>query len=131
MPFAPVILERNAEKYFGEEQIDRIIGSNNYMIITMNHLKEGERTQAYTGILHKYPLKNVYSSRCQFVPDSSTQYVKDVLEKLEDVNDFWIQTSHNEHGRPILFSVNDALKNHLGTLKNDDENRSYTLIGNF
>ena len=131
MPFAPVILERNAEKYFGEEQIDRIIGSNNYMIITMNHLKEGERTQSYTGILHKYPLKNVYSSRCQFVPDNSTQYVKEVLEKLEDVNDFWIQTSHNEHGRPILLSVNDALKNHLGTLKNDDENRSYTLIGNF
>jgi len=72
MPFAPVILERNAEKYFGEEQIDRIIGSNNYMIITMDHLKTGDRDPKYTGILHKYPLKNVYSSRCQFVPDSSS-----------------------------------------------------------
>lgn len=131
MPFAPVILERNAEKYFGEEQIDRIIGSNNYMIITMDHLKTGDRDPKYTGILHKYPLKNVYSSRCQFVPDSSSQYIKDVLERLEDYNDFWIQTSHNEHGRPILESTNDALKNHLGTLKNDDENRSYTLIGAF
>ena len=131
MPFAPVILERNAEKYFGREQISRIIGSNRYMIITMNHLQEGERNEKYTGILHKYPLKNVYSSRCQFVADDSSQYVKELLEKLEDVNDFWIQTSHNEHGRPILFSANDALKNHLGTLKNDDENRSWTLIGNF
>ena len=131
MPFAPVILERNAEKYFGREQINRIIGSNRYMIITMNHLQEGERNEKYTGILHKYPLKNVYSSRCQFVADDSSQYVKELLEKLEDVNDFWIQTSHNEHGRPILFSTNDALKNHLGTLKNDDENRSWTLIGNF
>ena len=131
MPFAPVILERNAEKYFGREQINRIIGSNRYMIITMNHLQEGERNEKYTGILHKYPLKNVYSSRCQFVADDSNQYVKELLEKLEDVNDFWIQTSHNEHGRPILFSTNDALKNHLGTLKNDDENRSWTLIGNF
>ena len=131
MPFAPVILERKAEQYFGKEQIDRIIGSNNYMIITMDHLVGGIRNEKYTGILHKYPLKNVYSSRCQFVPDNSQQYIKDVLEQLQDVNDFWIQTSHNEHGRPILFSTNDALKNHLGTLKNDDEERSFTLIGNF
>ena len=131
MPFAPVILERKAEKYFGKEQISKIIGSNYYMIITMDHLQTGERNEHYTGILHKYPLKDVYSSRCQFVPESSTQYIKDVLEKLQDVNDFFIQTSHNEHGRPILFSVYDALKNHIGTLKNDDEQRSYTLIGAF
>lgn len=130
MPFAPVILERKAEQYFGKAQIDRIIGSNYYMIITMDHLIQ-ERTEKYTGILHKYPLKNVYSSRCQFVPDTSTQYIKDVLEKLQDVNDFWIQTSHNFHGTPILYSVIDAFKNHLNTSKNDSEKRSYTLIGDF
>ena len=60
------------------------------MIITMDHLQTGERNEHYTGILHKYPLKDVYSSRCQFVPENSTQYIKDVLEKLQDVNDFFI-----------------------------------------
>ena len=59
------------------------------MIITMDHLIH-ERTEKYTGILHKYPLKDVYSSRCQFVSDDNPRYIKDVLEKLEDVNDFWI-----------------------------------------
>ena len=130
MPFAPVILEKNAEKYFGKEQIERIIGSNQYMIITMDHLIH-ERTEKYTGILHKYPLKNIYSSRCQFISKTDTRYIKSVLEKLEDINDFWIQTSHNEHGHPILFSTYDGLQNHLGTIQNDDEERSYTLIGTF
>lgn len=130
MPFAPVILESKAEKYFGKEQIEKIIGSNNYMIITMDHLIP-ERVPEYTGVLHKYPLKDVYSSRCQFIPDYSERYIRYVLERVSDINDFWIQTSHNEHGRPILLTVEDGLQNHIGTLKNDDEQRSYTLIGNF
>lgn len=130
MPFAPVILERNAEKYFGKEQINKIIGSNSYMIITMDHLIH-ERIEKYTGILHKYPLKDVYSSRCQFISENDSRYIKDVLENLKDINDFYIQTSHNAHGHPILFSIFDGLQNHVQTIKNDNEERSYTIIGTF
>lgn len=130
MPFAPVILERNAKKYFGLNQIEKIIGSNMYMIITMDHLIH-ERVEKYTGILHKYPLEDIYSSRCQFISDDNTKYIKYVLENLTTVNDFFIQTSHNTHGHPILFNINDGIQNHIETLKNDNECRSYTLIGTF
>jgi carbamoyltransferase len=126
MPMAPQILESNARKYFGE-QVDRIIGSNFYMIITMDQLQTPD--ESYMGISHKYPLKDVYSSRCQIIPNNSSQYIKEILESID--SDFIINTSHNRHGTPILYSVYNAISNHFSTAKMDNEQRSYTLIGNF
>ena len=126
MPMAPQILQSNAYKYF-DDQVDRIIGSNYYMIITMdqNHTPD----ESYIGISHKYPLKDVYSSRCQIIPNDSTQYTRYVFEK---VNSYFIcNTSNNAHGRPILMSLFDAIRNHEYTSKNDNENRSYSVIGAF
>ena len=128
MPMAPQILESKAKMYFGD-QVNRIIGSNYYMIITMDQLTTPN--ESYIGISHKYPLKDVYSSRCQIIPDSSTQYIKNVLESLTGITHFVINTSLNFHGTPILLSLKDGLMNHINTSKNDDEERSYTLIGAF
>lgn len=128
MPMAPQILESKAKMYFGD-QVDRIIGSNYYMIITMDQLTTPD--ESYIGISHKYPLKDVYSSRCQIIPDSSDQYIRSVLESLTKITHFVINTSCNEHGKPILMTLKDGLTNHINTSMNDDENRSYTLIGAF
>jgi predicted NodU family carbamoyl transferase len=128
MPMAPQILASKTKKYFGN-QVNKIIGSNFYMIITMDQIDTPN--ESYIGISHKYPLKDVYSSRCQIIPDESNQYTRYVLEKLSDVNDFMINTSLNYHGTPILYTVNDVVKNHILTMKNDVENRSYTIVGCF
>jgi predicted NodU family carbamoyl transferase len=128
MPMAPQILASKTKKYFGS-QVNKIIGSNFYMIITMDQIDTPN--ESYIGISHKYPLKDVYSSRCQIIPDESNQYTRYVLEKLSDVNDFMINTSLNYHGTPILYTVNDVVKNHILTMKNDVENRSYTIVGCF
>lgn len=128
MPMAPQILASKTKKYFGS-QVNKIIGSNFYMIITMNQIDTPN--ESYIGISHKYPLEDVYSSRCQIIPDESNQYTRYVLEKLSDVNDFMINTSLNYHGTPILYTVNDVVKNHILTMKNDVENRSYTIVGCF
>ena len=126
MPMAPEILKSRAYEFFGA-QVDRIIGSNFYMIITMDQLHTPD--ESYIGISHKYPLKDVYSSRCQLIDDDSTQYVRYVLENVG--SPFLINTSFNAHGRPILMSLHDAIRNHEFTEKNDTEDRSYTLIGAF
>ena len=126
MPMAPQILKSKAYKYFGS-QVDRIIGSNFYMIITMDQLHTPD--ESYIGISHKYPLKDVYSSRCQLIDDDSTQYVRYVLNALN--SDFVTNTSNNAHGRPILMTLFDAIRNHEFTAKNDTENRSYSIIGAF
>lgn len=126
MPMAPQILQSKAYKYFGE-QVDRIIGSNYYMIITMD--QNSTPDESYIGISHKYPLKDIYSSRCQLIADDSTQYTRYVLEKVK--SDFVINTSNNAHGTPILYSLFDAIRNHEYTAKNDDENRSYSIVGAF
>ena len=128
MPMAPQILASKTKKYFGN-QVNHIIGSNFYMIITMDQIDTPN--ESYIGISHKYPLTDVYSSRCQIIPDESNQYTRFVLEKLSDVNDFMINTSLNYHGTPILYTVNDVVRNHILTMKNDVENRSYTIVGCF
>lgn len=126
MPMAPQILQSKTTKYFGD-QVDKIIGSNFYMIITMDQLQTPD--DSYMGISHKYPLKDVYSSRCQIIPDDSTQYIREILEAVD--TDFLINTSHNRHGIPILYSAYSAALNHFSTATLDNESRSYTLIGNF
>lgn len=112
---------------FFDEQVDRIIGSNFYMIITMDQNRTP--TEEYIGISHKYPLKDVYSSRCQLIEDNSDQYCRHVLQKVG--SSFLINTSNNAHGRPILYSLHDAIRNHEFTAANDAENRSYSVIGAF
>lgn len=126
MPMAPQILKSKAYKYF-DAQVDRIIGSNSYMIITMdqNHTPD----ESYIGISHKYPLTNVYSSRCQLIDDNSDQYTRFVLEQID--SDFVTNTSNNAHGRPILYSLFDAIRNHEFTATHDPENRSYSIVGAF
>ena len=129
MPMAPQILKSKTSRYFNG-QPDRIIGSNFYMIITMdqNHTPD----KSYIGISHRYPLKDVYSSRCQVIDDDSNLYAAQVLKKISDTgNDFVINTSCNYHGTPILYSVNDMIRNHVLTAKNDTEDRSYSIVGAF
>lgn len=126
MPMAPQILRSKAYAFF-DKQVDRIIGSNFYMIITMDQNRIPD--ESYIGISHKYPLKDVYSSRCQLIDNDSEQYIRHVLEKVE--SPFLINTSNNAHGRPILMSLYDAIRNHEFTAKNDVENRSYSIVGAF
>ena len=108
MPMAPVMLEKNLEYFFSKEQYGRVIGSDRYMIITYDYARSPDFLTV--GAAHKYPRANLYSGRPQVV-DNKNSYIYKVLEKL-DINGIKliINTSFNAHGRPIVYSETDALK---------------------
>ncbi|MFH1547426.1 MAG: carbamoyltransferase C-terminal domain-containing protein, partial [bacterium] len=111
MPMAPVMLRRNLDCFFSPEQYSRVVGSDKYMILTYDY--HHDKVEKYLGVAHRYPLSNRYSGRPQVV-DTSDGYIYDVLDRLESKTRVKaiINTSFNVHGRPIVFSVEDAVDDH-------------------
>jgi predicted NodU family carbamoyl transferase len=109
MPMAPVLKKENLPFLFNN-QFNRVIGSDKYMIITYNYTPYTP-IEMYRGVMHNYPLSDEwFSGRPQVIDDKSTAIYK-ILSKLDD--DGWkaiINTSYNTHGRPINYSINDCLE---------------------
>lgn len=110
MPMAPVMLERNRDRFFSIDQYAKVIGSDGYMILTYD-FKDNLYDSLYNGIRHKYPLSNKYSGRPQVIYDQDSIIYK-VLTKLEKYEVYAIVNhSFNIHGTPIVYSSDDALYN--------------------
>lgn len=110
MPMAPVMLKRNVNYFYPNEQTSKVVGSDGFMIITYDYkdevAKNPDEFEKYTGIMHRYPLQDVYSGRPQVVYDTD-HFMYDVLDKIERMLGFkaLINTSYNVHGRPITYST--------------------------
>ena len=102
MPCAPICTRDNAYKLFGKENIDRVVGSDEFMILTHNYNKE--YSELYGGVMHKKTLENIYTGRPQIVCDGSFEYK--ILKYVEEICDIkcLVNTSFNKHGTPILFN---------------------------
>lgn len=110
MPCAPICTKANAIKLFGQVELDRVIGSDRYMICT--HTYNKPYSSHYGGIMHKKPLKNEYTGRPQIVKPNSI--IDKILTKVERMTDYkaLVNTSFNVHGRPIAFDIISILENY-------------------
>jgi len=117
MPMAPIMTIDNLEYFFEKEQIQKIVGSYHYMIITLDYKKKiiKKELDKYRGIMHKYPLEDKYSGRPQVVFNEHFMY--EVLKQLEPEYRALINTSFNVHGRPIVYSAKDAIDDYKYQLK--------------
>lgn len=127
MPMAPVVLGKNAEKLFYKEQLKKIVGSDEYMIITLDY-KENVPYEKYSGVMHRYPgYAELYSGRPQIVRDEKST----IYGILKNVNDLaLINTSYNIHGKPIVRSLDDAIDDFKYQIEHtNNRNRLHLLIG--
>ena len=110
MPCAPVLLRKNANILFGQENIDRVIGSDEFMILT--HEYKRDYSKLYGGVMHKIVLQNGYSGRPQIVREGT--FEEKILMYLEELCDIKciVNTSFNKHGTPILFRLKQIRDDH-------------------
>lgn len=118
MPCAPVIKEENAKLFFDIDELERVVGSDKYMICTHDYIVDTESISEfyrnYGGVAHKKTMvDDVYTGRPQLVKRGS--FIWDVLNYIEscDFNNAKciVNTSFNAHGRPIVFDVMDIIHN--------------------
>lgn len=120
MPMAPVILAEDKDYFF--RQYNNIIGSDKHMIIACDYNHDIDcKNNLYNGIVHNYPYPNdfIYSGRPQIIYDNN-HYIYSVLKKL-DIKAL-INTSFNVHGKPVVFSIDQALDDFNFQLKQKEIN---------
>ena len=118
MPLAPVMLKDNVEFFFGLDLPIRVIGSDEYMIVTYDYC-QNSFYELYQGVMHKYPTEEKYSGRPQAITEDSL--IKTLLEKM----DIWnvkclVNTSYNYHGFPIAYTLSDVTETHKRQLENKE-----------
>ena len=110
MPCAPVLTKKNAEILFGEEGINRVVGSDGFMILT--HTYNKDFSKMYGGVMHKIVLKDGYSGRPQIVaPGTFEEKILQYVEQICDIKCL-VNTSFNKHGTPILFRLKQIRDDH-------------------
>jgi carbamoyltransferase len=125
MPMAPVMLEENSKRLLKSTDLDRVIGSNKFMIITHDFI--GLSKTVYRGVLHNQVMEPGFTCRPQVIDNESSNIAK----ILDSVNSMClINTSFNTHGRPILYTFADAINDFRKQKVNDDNNRLALVILN-
>ncbi len=97
-PFAPSMLESEAEKLF-----DDVKGHDKYM--TMAYEVKEEMRKHMTSVMHVD-----FTARPQMVGDENPSYAK-LLREVKKIEDYGVvlNTSFNIHGMPIVMSPEDAI----------------------
>lgn len=110
MPCAPICTEENARKLFDEFELERVIGSDRFMICTHDYAKV--YSKQYGGVMHKKTLEsNTFTGRPQIVRKDT--FMDMVLNNVEHIADAkcLVNTSFNVHGNPIVFDTKDIIDN--------------------
>lgn len=122
MPMAPVISESASRLFIDNNELDRVIGSNKFMI--MAHTVENDFIIYNRGVCHIKPDLGTYTCRPQIINEDN--YMYDVLDNTDCT--CLINTSFNTHGTPILYSLNDVLQDFHKQKFLDNENRLKLLV---
>lgn len=109
MPCAPICTEENAVKLFGRVELDRVIGSDRFMICT--HTYNKPYSSHYGGVMHKKPLSEEHTGRPQIIRKGIISEVLKLVERMTDYKAL-VNTSFNVHGRPIAFDTMSILENY-------------------
>lgn len=110
MPCAPVIKIENGGEFFDHKELERVVGSDQYMICTHRYMIDINDENA--GAAHNETLSKFYSGRPQLI--SSNHIVWDILNQLEHegVTKILVNTSFNAHGKPIAFDTTSIVENY-------------------
>jgi carbamoyltransferase len=124
MPMAPIITRKSASKLF--DNCIQIYKSLEYMICTRNYVSIDTE---YIGAAHSIPTydpdnETGYTGRPQII--NLDNWLHDIL--IDVPNEMLINTSFNEHGMPICYSMQDVLRCHQYQLSNDIEQRVCTVV---
>lgn len=109
MPCAPICTSDNAYRLFDREELDRVIGSDRFMICTHNYHKP--YSKQYGGVMHSKTLDTEFTGRPQIVRNGTFMY--NILKQVEKTTDAvcLVNTSFNVHGNPIVFDTKDIIDN--------------------
>lgn len=109
MPFAPVCTEENAYELFYKSELDRVVGSDYFMICT--HKYKLNASDIYAGAMHKIPMSNdEYTGRPQIVHKGT--FTESLLNELDKAGvKCLVNTSFNVHGNPIVFNMKQIVDN--------------------
>lgn len=110
MPCAPVCTPFAAANLFSKDELERVIGSLNFMICTLHYVKP--HSNMYDGVMHNETLSTKYTGRPQIVNVNS--FMHKLLSKVQNITDMkcLVNTSFNNHGNPIVFDTADIISNH-------------------
>lgn len=110
MPCAPICTAENAEYLFDKSELDRVVGSDKFMICTHDYKIGYSKTMG--GVMHKKTREfDIYTGRPQIVEQNT--FTWQVLKEVEKLTGFkcLVNTSFNAHGRPIVFETMDIIHN--------------------
>lgn len=110
MPCAPVCTPFTAVNLFNRDELERVIGSLNFMICTLHYTKP--HSNMYDGVMHNETLSTKYTGRPQIV--SVNSFMHEILSRVQKITDMkcLVNTSFNNHGNPIVFDTADIISNH-------------------
>ena len=110
MPCAPVCTPFAAANLFSKDELERVIGSLNFMICTLHYTKP--HSNMYDGVMHNETLSTKYTGRPQIVHVDS--FMHKLLSRVQNITDMkcLVNTSFNNHGNPIVFDTADIISNH-------------------
>ena len=110
MPCAPVCTPFAAANLFSKDELERVIGSLNFMICTLHYTKP--HSNMYDGVMHNETLSTKYTGRPQIVNVDS--FMHKLLSRVQNITDMkcLVNTSFNNHGNPIVFDTADIISNH-------------------
>lgn len=110
MPCAPMCTPLTANMLFDSYELNRVVGSDRFMICTHNYKKP--YSKMYAGVMHNKTFGGgIYTGRPQIVrPDT---IMHDILTRVREISDATcvVNTSFNAHGNPIVFDTKDILDN--------------------
>lgn len=145
MPCAPVIRQDNISLFFDEAEMNRVVGSDRFMICTHDYKLPNGYSKLlskaivdtfidyYGGVAHqKTGCEDIFTGRPQVVYNND--FIWEVLTNLHNDNTLpnnacLVNTSFNAHGRPIVFDVMDIVHNFRFQYDNADaENKPYLIV---
>lgn len=128
MPCAPVCTYKGAAQLFDTDELERVVGSDRYMICTHNYIKPYSKT--YGGVMHHKTLESgTCTGRPQIVSQEDRFMVK-LLYKVDEICDAkcLVNTSFNAHGNPIVFDVMDIIRNFKYQCEHIDSEKRPILV---
>lgn len=124
MPMAPIVTRRESTRLF--KDVVRVHKSLEYMICTRDYRVMDYSLRGAAHITPDYHPDNPtgFTGRPQVV--DLDHWLHPILTKMP--SEMLINTSFNEHGMPICYSMQDVLRCHQYQLSNDTQQRVYTVI---